>query len=327
MGSGASRNLRFYQSQRRHLRLHSRMNPAAAAGANHIHLLGRLFPTVDRELVSCTSRLLWCTYRKNSTFSDTGWGCMHRSGQMVMCESLSRLGHSESELIAMMQEANAAAADRPPLLSMGRIVEASSRLGIPSGEWLAPTPLCWVIKRVLEESFSVRVLVADQGTVDVRQLEAKPVLLLCPVRLGLDEIPPRVYRSLVHIFSSPLCVGMVGGKPRSSFWFVGSMMPDGLLYLDPHLTQRSSANPASYHYMELPTMLRVRDLDPCLVLCFLLQTTGDVAAFQLLAAECNGLIVPPDMQLLSVVEQELADLPPPASGGPGTSVEDGFELI
>ena len=77
-----------------------------------------------------------------------------------------------------------------------------------------------------------------------------PVLLLIGLRLGLDGVNPvyydtiKVHKSLillpsetncVHqlLYTFPQSVGIAGGRPSSSYYFVGSQA-DNLFYLDPH---------------------------------------------------------------------------------------------
>jgi cysteine protease ATG4 len=49
-----------------------------------------------------------------------------------------------------------------------------------------------------------------------------------------------VYKnSLCKIFKSPYSIGIIGGKPNSSYYFVG-FQDDELVYLDPHKVQEIS---------------------------------------------------------------------------------------
>ncbi|KAJ7121875.1 hypothetical protein C8R43DRAFT_959475 [Mycena crocata] len=59
----------------------------------------------------------------------------------------------------------------------------------------------------------------------------RPVLLILGIRLGLDGMIP-VYHDTTRymLYTFPQSVGIAGGRPSSSYYFVGS----GLFYLDPH---------------------------------------------------------------------------------------------
>ena len=64
------------------------------------------------------------------------------------------------------------------------------------------------------------------------------LLLLVPLRLGLDSVSTEAYgRSLPSCLGLPQSVGMVGGTPRRALWFYGADAPGGggMWYgLDPH---------------------------------------------------------------------------------------------
>ena len=80
----------------------------------------------------------------------------------------------------------------------------------------------------------------------------KAVLILIGVRLGLDGVNPIYHDSIKvschqdtvgfqltmvqNIFTFPQSVGIAGGRPSSSYYFVGSQA-NSLFYLDPHFTR------------------------------------------------------------------------------------------
>jgi cysteine protease ATG4 len=57
-----------------------------------------------------------------------------------------------------------------------------------------------------------------------------------PLRLGLDKLNPQYLEPLIRALRIKQCVGMIGGKPAHSLFFVGSQ-GQNLLYLDPHTVQ------------------------------------------------------------------------------------------
>ncbi|KAJ1933659.1 Cysteine protease atg4 [Linderina macrospora] len=64
----------------------------------------------------------------------------------------------------------------------------------------------------------------------------KPLLLLVPVRLGLERLDPRYAEKVKTLFQIPQTVGLVGGKPARSYYFIGRQ-GDSLFFLDPHVTR------------------------------------------------------------------------------------------
>lgn len=64
----------------------------------------------------------------------------------------------------------------------------------------------------------------------------KAVLILINIRLGLDGVNPIYYDSIKTLFTFPQSVGIAGGRPSSSYYFVASQA-NMLFYLDPHFTR------------------------------------------------------------------------------------------
>jgi cysteine protease ATG4 len=64
----------------------------------------------------------------------------------------------------------------------------------------------------------------------------KPVLILIGLRLGVDGVNPIYYDSIKTLFTFPHSVGIAGGRPSSSYYFVASQ-GNSLFYLDPHFTR------------------------------------------------------------------------------------------
>ncbi|KAJ7494901.1 peptidase family C54-domain-containing protein [Mycena latifolia] len=61
----------------------------------------------------------------------------------------------------------------------------------------------------------------------------RPVLLLLGIRLGLDGVNPVYHETIKLLYTFPQSVGIAGGRPSSSYYFIG-VQGDGLFYLDPH---------------------------------------------------------------------------------------------
>eukprot|EP00127_Corallochytrium_limacisporum_P001222 Clim_evm9s46 gene=Clim_evmTU9s46 len=117
-----------------------------------------------------------------------------------------------------------------------------------------------------------------------------PVLLLVPVRLGLDAINAEYCNSLSSFFHLPFCVGAIGGKPNSAYYFFGAHGQRHLLYFDPHVIQDRvdmsalSFSDDSFHDRKYDTV-NIRDMDPSIALGFMLCDANDVEALLAYAAE------------------------------------------
>ena len=122
-----------------------------------------------------------------------------------------------------------------------------------------------------------------------------PLLILIPLRLGVDKLNPSYIPSLLSLFQFPACVGIMGGKPRSSLYFIG--VQDAMLfYLDPHTVQKSvslvgeaslargstlaakHAIASSYHCASIQS-IPVRDIDPSMALGFYIESRKSLDHF------------------------------------------------
>lgn len=118
-----------------------------------------------------------------------------------------------------------------------------------------------------------------------------PCLLWIPMRLGIAELNPSYIGLIKALLSTPLAVGLGGGRPKSSYYFFG-YLGDELLYLDPHIT-RPAVRPEDVSTEEALNSYRgdsakrmpITAIDPCLVACFLLRHRSDYESFIALASE------------------------------------------
>lgn len=66
------------------------------------------------------------------------------------------------------------------------------------------------------------------------------LLLLIPLRLGLNSFNEAYVRAVAHTFSLPQSVGGLGGRPRSARWFYGALSDGSKIFgLDPHTVQNA----------------------------------------------------------------------------------------
>ena len=123
------------------------------------------------------------------------------------------------------------------------------------GSWFGPTSVCQLMKEAIEEADSldscvlldqVKIYVAQDCTVykqDVIELcainkeapggaemQIKPCILLVSVRLGGEELNEIYVPSLKKFLELDSCIGMIGGKPRHSLYFIG-YQADKIVYL------------------------------------------------------------------------------------------------
>ena len=243
--------------------------------------------------------------------TDSGWGCMLRTGQSLLANALVNvhLGRAwqreptpmrqlafleelaqlsidagaEKDRISAWREKRARHATYVKILSwflddpspacpfgVHRMAREGKRLGKEVGEWFGPSTAAGAIKQLVSEfpEAGIAVELAHDGVFYLDEVRAaagasvpatssqqlakarsatadptghkgdsvpwqRPVLILIGLRLGLDSVNPIYYESVKATFSFPHSVGIAGGRPSSSYYFMGHQ-GNSLFYLDPH---------------------------------------------------------------------------------------------
>ncbi|KAJ5520629.1 hypothetical protein N7463_001082 [Penicillium fimorum] len=251
--------------------------------------------------------------------SDTGWGCMIRSGQSLLANTLSvlllgrdwRRGEKveeESKLISMF-------ADHPDApFSIHRFVNRGAEsCGKYPGEWFGPSATAKCIQYVLpnleaqsdadgdrllsteSETPQLRVY-ATNDTSDVyedkfahvahdKSGQIQPTLILIGTRLGIDNVTPAYWDGLRAALTYPQSVGIAGGRPSASHYFVGAQ-DCHLFFLDPHTTRPATSYRPNglYTQEELDSYytcrlrrIHIKDMDPSMLIGFLIKNEYDWA--------------------------------------------------
>ncbi|KAG9192397.1 cysteine protease ATG4 [Alternaria panax] len=188
--------------------------------------------------------------------SDTGFGCMIRSGQCILANALQilRLGrdwrYQEKPDEKQHKEILSLFADDPQApFSIHRFVEHGAAVcGKYPGEWFGPSAAARCIQDLVHKyrEAGLRVYVSGDGA-DVYEDKLKqiameddgewqPTLILVGTRLGIDKITPVYWEALKASLQMKQSIGIAGGRPSASHYFVATQA-NNFFYLDPHSTR------------------------------------------------------------------------------------------
>lgn len=250
--------------------------------------------------------------------SDTGWGCMIRSGQSLLANSLLmlRMGRDWRRGSASIEERKLLSlfADDPKApYSIHKFVEhGATACGKHPGEWFGPSATAQCIQALTNdhEMSDLRVYITGDGPEvyeDTFMSIAKPggqafrpTLILVGTRLGLDKITPVYWEALKSSLQMSQSIGIAGGRPSSSHYFVGVQGPY-FFYLDPHQTRPALPLPSKLEDYTLEDIgschtrrlrrIHVKEMDPSMLIAFLIRDENDWKNWRQAVQEVQGKAV------------------------------------
>ncbi|KAE8449925.1 Cysteine protease atg4 [Mollisiaceae sp. DMI_Dod_QoI] len=250
--------------------------------------------------------------------SDTGWGCMIRSGQSLLANALVmlRMGRDWRRGSSTTEERKIISlfADNPKApFSIHRFVEhGATACGKHPGEWFGPSATARCIQALTNdhESSELRVYLTGDG-LEVYEdsfmkiakpdgINFKPTLILVGTRLGLDKITPVYWEALKASLQMRQSIGIAGGQPSSSHYFIG-VQGSYFFYLDPHQTRPALPLPTdvegysqedidSCHTRRL-RRIHVKEMDPSMLIAFLVRDENDWKDWRRAVQEVQGKAV------------------------------------
>ncbi|KAF8625147.1 hypothetical protein AX17_006925 [Amanita inopinata Kibby_2008] len=202
--------------------------------------------------------------------SDSGWGCMLRTGQSLLANALLHLHLGRDwrrppypvytvdyatyvQILTWFLDSPSVEAP----FSVHRMALAGKELGKDVGQWFGPSTAAGAIKTLVHAFPECGIGVAVATDIGLYQTDVytashggstharsprklvratwgdRPVLLLLGIRLGIDRVNPIYYDTIKQLYTFPQSVGIAGGRPGSSYYFVGAQA-NNLFYLDPH---------------------------------------------------------------------------------------------
>jgi cysteine protease ATG4 len=231
--------------------------------------------------------------------------------------------------------------------SIQQIASMGVSEGIPIGKWFGPNAIAQVLNKLntYEDSNHLRFYIAMDNCIFIDEIyEAmtkcnkcikckqhpkgvcnkwSPLLLIIPLRLGLNEFNQDYKESIKNCFHLKQSVGMIGGKPNQAYYFYG-YADESLLYMDPHEVQPyipnfvEDMNDSTYHTNTM-WKLKFSQLDPSIALAFVCKLEEDF--LDLLDALRANVIKKDDMNSLF----EISDKRPVFEDGSGCESLDALD--
>lgn len=279
---------------------------------------------------------LWLTYRREfpilngSNFTtDCGWGCMLRSGQMMLAQALvcHFLGREwrwqpDQPLETEQQRTDEYThrmiikwfGDQPERISpfsIHTLVSLGALSGKRAGDWYGPSSVAHLLSQAVERASerhsvfnNLAVYVAQDCAVYLQDVETvcqtpdgkwKSLILFVPLRLGADKLNPVYASCLTHLLTLDTCIGVIGGRPRHSLYFIG-FQEDKLINLDPHYCQETvdvlkHNFPLTSFHCTSPRKMLVLKMDPSCCVGFYFHDRAQFTNFMEIAP---SYLVPED---------------------------------
>ena len=134
-------------------------------------------------------------------------------------------------------------------------------------------------------------MVMDNGLVDANIKLEKPLILLIPIRLGIDKIDQKYFSHIYMLFTCKYFNGLLGGKHRSAYYIIGIDSDLVVYYMDPHYLQDVDSIT-----FECPNIhkCKLSDIDPNITISFCVTKLEELKEIYKLLNDLEGFPIKVD---------------------------------
>jgi len=180
--------------------------------------------------------------------------------------------------------------------SLHDIARVGQKYGKTIGDWFAPSTVALSLAELAslhKVDEGLRLIVSEDGGLYLDKITQacsdgnesghwKSAVILIPLRLGLDSMNAVYYPPILELFQFPQSLGVVGGKPRASLYFIAAQ-DEYVFYLDPHVIQATVNTDEEFlidtFHTTCTRKMHVSEIDPSLALAFYCKDKADLDDF------------------------------------------------
>ncbi|CAJ1045928.1 putative Peptidase family C54 [Leishmania shawi] len=261
-------------------------------------------------------KLLYFSYRScfpplpNGSTTDTRWGCLLRTTQMLIGTCLLRYHCKGAYVLPEADNAELKAnisrlfMDVPSApLGIHKAEDEAHKNCVKYASMLSPTEAGMAMAAALIAchaeggdvpfTFSCGNRNIDEPAVVAKLLEGQHVILIIPVVLGLAPLSDKYECMMLKILDMKACCGIAGGFKQASFYMFGHQGRK-VFFMDPHYIQKAYTSDKTVGTLYgARGDLTARKFDPCMVLGFYLHTLEDYRVFAEELTVVNSLVTFP----------------------------------